>query len=537
MGAPESRRPEEDRTSPFRAAEGAPPAFTVFADGPALELRPEWLGNPKAGTPQRTFGKNMERERQDARLEPLRGPRQEGRNTPKEENNPALRDEREAPPARFRMEGDDWNDSPWHRTPPRVEGLEGFPMQLQLPPVAPAQMERHQSNREGRTESRTRAEGESASISLNFPGQAPRAEATFNPPTGPLGYAGSAPTGPAQQSWAPGPPTASGPTPFYATNVQWTQYPQYPAQAPVLYAQGYWVAGQGPGPPILGNAQQYNQPYPAVGAGASADAGAGPPGRGGPPGYPPAYPYAPPPPAWNQPPYGAHASQPTKVFQPFKTKIFKGVRGEKGAKARRFVKIMEMYRDSTPEMTQSQMGVTMYANMDDTAKDWIHAEDEEYKRAKGGMLLLHNWEELRRRFLERWGEVNPAESLERLENLAQGKDEEVVSLASRARELFEEAHQYDEKIMIHKFMKALHAPLQQGLQTRGADTFERAVKVAIELEDGIWAMSDYKSSRAEKQGGDIVRLAEKETPRVNSSAVSAPPAPTARPDPCKDCVT
>jgi hypothetical protein len=173
-----------------------------------------------------------------------------------------------------------------------------------------------------------RTEGESASISLNFSGQAPRVEATLNPPVGLPGYAGPAPMGPTQQSWAPGPPTATGPTPFCATNVQWTQYPQYPAQAPIVYAQGYWPAGQGPGPPILENAQQYNQPYPAAGV------GRGPPGGGGPPGYPSAYPYAPPPPAWNQPPYGAHASQPTKVFQPFKTKIFKGVRGEKGAKAR-----------------------------------------------------------------------------------------------------------------------------------------------------------------------------------------------------------
>jgi hypothetical protein len=46
-----------------------------------------------------------------------------------------------------------------------------------------------------------------------------------------------------------------------------------------------------------------------------------------------------------------------------------------------------------------------------------------------------------------------------LGNLTQEKDEDVASLASRARELFEEAHQYDEKIKIHKFMKALHAPL------------------------------------------------------------------------------
>jgi hypothetical protein len=71
-------------------------------------------------------------------------------------------------------------------------------------------------------------------------------------------------------------------------------------------------------------------------------------------------------------------------------------------------------------------------------------------------------------------------------------------------------------------MKALHAPLQQGLRTRGADTFERAVKVAIELEDGIWAMSDYKTSNKEKQGGDTVRLAEEDTQKVNSSTVPAP---------------
>jgi hypothetical protein len=88
--------------------------------------------------------------------------------------------------------------------------------------------------------------------------------------------------------------------------------------------------------------------------------------------------------------------------------------------------------------------------------------------------------------------------------------------------LFEEAHQYDEKIKIHKLMKALHAPLQQGLQTRGADTFKRAVKVAIELEDGIWAMSDYKTSNKEKQGGDTVCLAEEDTQKVNSSTVPAP---------------
>jgi hypothetical protein len=55
------------------------------------------------------------------------------------------------------------------------------------------------------------------------------------------------------------------------------------------------------------------------------------------------------------------------------------MKGEKGAKARRFVKTMEMYCDSTLGMTEGQMEGTMYANMDDSAKDWIHAEDKEYK--------------------------------------------------------------------------------------------------------------------------------------------------------------
>jgi hypothetical protein len=72
------------------------------------------------------------------------------------------------------------------------------------------------------------------------------------------------------------------------------------------------------------------------------------------------------------------------------------------------------------------------------------------------------------------------------------------------------------------FIKALHAPLQQSLQTRGVDTFERAVKVAIKLEDAIWAMSDYKTSNKEKQGGDTSCLAEEDTQKVNSSTVPAP---------------
>jgi hypothetical protein len=95
LGAPELRQSEEDRNSPFRAAEGAPPGFTALATGPTLNLRPEWLSNPK-GTPQRTPGENFGHGTQDARASQMGAFRPGVRNAPEEENNPALREKHRA---------------------------------------------------------------------------------------------------------------------------------------------------------------------------------------------------------------------------------------------------------------------------------------------------------------------------------------------------------------------------------------------------------------------------------------------------------
>jgi hypothetical protein len=106
--------------------------------------------------------------------------------------------------------------------------LSDFPPQPQLPQGTPAQMVKEQSSSEVPVESHARTGGGSASVSLNFPGQASRVKATFNPQAGPIGYPGPAPTGPTQQSWTSGPPTATGPTPFPTNIPQWPQYLQYP---------------------------------------------------------------------------------------------------------------------------------------------------------------------------------------------------------------------------------------------------------------------------------------------------------------------
>jgi hypothetical protein len=82
LGAPELRRPEDDRNSPFRAAEEAPPGFTVLAAGPTLNLRPEWLSNPR-GTPQRTPGGTFGHGQQDAQADQLGAPRPRGRDAPR----------------------------------------------------------------------------------------------------------------------------------------------------------------------------------------------------------------------------------------------------------------------------------------------------------------------------------------------------------------------------------------------------------------------------------------------------------------------
>jgi hypothetical protein len=218
LGARELRQPEEDRNSPFRAAKGAPPGFTALATGPRLNLRPEWLSNPR-GTPQRTPGKNFRHGTQDARAGQMGAFRPRVRNAPGEKNNPALREKQEPAPARLRFKEDEWGGSPKRQAPAKLEGLSDFPARPQLPQGPPAQMVKEQSSSEVPVKSHAGTGGGSASVSLNFPGQASRVEATFNPQAGSIGYPGPAPTGPTQQSWTSGPPTATGPTPFPTNNA------------------------------------------------------------------------------------------------------------------------------------------------------------------------------------------------------------------------------------------------------------------------------------------------------------------------------
>jgi hypothetical protein len=220
LGASESRQPEKDRNSPFRAAEGAPPGFTALAAGPTLNLRPEWLSNPR-GTPQRTPGETFGHGTQDARAGQMGAFRPGVRNAPGEENNPALQEKREPAPARLRFEEDEWGGSSKRRASAKLEALSDFPAQPQLPQGLPAQMVKEQSSSEVTVKSHAGTGGGSASVSLTFPGQASRVEATFNPQAGPTGYPGPAPTGPTQQSWTSGPPTATGPTRFPTKNAQW----------------------------------------------------------------------------------------------------------------------------------------------------------------------------------------------------------------------------------------------------------------------------------------------------------------------------
>jgi hypothetical protein len=197
---------------------------------------------------------------------------------------PGLREKRESALARLRFEEDEWGGSSKRQASAKLEGLSDFLVRPQLPQGPPAHMVKEQSSSEVSVESHTGIGGGSASVSLNSPGQASRVEATFNPQAGPIGYPGPAPTGPTQQSWTSGPPTARGPTPFPTNNAQWPQYPQYPVP-PAAPPSGYCAAGQG-GAHFAGNAQPYGYSYPNAGGG-------GPPA--GPPGYPPAYSIAPPP--------------------------------------------------------------------------------------------------------------------------------------------------------------------------------------------------------------------------------------------------
>jgi hypothetical protein len=70
---------------------GSPLGFTALATVPTLNLRPEWLSNPR-GTPQRTPGENFGHGTQDAGAGQMGAFRPGVRNAPGEENNPALQE-------------------------------------------------------------------------------------------------------------------------------------------------------------------------------------------------------------------------------------------------------------------------------------------------------------------------------------------------------------------------------------------------------------------------------------------------------------
>jgi hypothetical protein len=120
-----------DQNSPFRAAEGAPPGFTALATGPTLNVRPEWLSNPR-GTAQRTPGENFGHGPHDAHAGQLGAPRPRGLDASREDNNLALRKEWKPAPTRLRFEEDEWGDSPKRQAPAKLEGLANFPTHPRL---------------------------------------------------------------------------------------------------------------------------------------------------------------------------------------------------------------------------------------------------------------------------------------------------------------------------------------------------------------------------------------------------------------------
>jgi hypothetical protein len=73
--------------------------------------------------------------------------------------------------------------------------ISDFPARPQLSQGPPAQQVKEQSNSEVPVESHAGTGGGSASVSLTFPGQASRVEATFNPQAGSTGYLGASADG------------------------------------------------------------------------------------------------------------------------------------------------------------------------------------------------------------------------------------------------------------------------------------------------------------------------------------------------------
>lgn len=171
-----------------------------------------------------------------------------------------------------------------------------------------------------------------------------------------------------------------------------------------------------------------------------------------------------------------------KAFTAPRFTAFSGTPEEEGQKARHFLGLVEMHAAVTKGVTNSQKILIAVTNMKGAASEWFFTTNDRHAELYGGQPLFNSFQRFKELFLQRFGQMNTANAMAKLEAVKLKKGETVATFAQALENLFYSANLVDEQAKLYYFFRAIGDPLKS--QVRGCKplTLNQAIQDAVHFD-------------------------------------------------------
>ena len=153
-----------------------------------------------------------------------------------------------------------------------------------------------------------------------------------------------------------------------------------------------------------------------------------------------------------------------------------------------------MHAAVTKGVTNSQKILIAVTNMKGAASEWFFMTNDRHAELYGGQPLFNSFQRFKELFLQRFGQMNTANAMEKLETVKLKKGETVATFAQALENLFYSANLVDEQAKLYYFFRAIEDPLKS--QVRGCKplTLNQAIQDAIHFDQRM-SIEEQKQSR------------------------------------------
>ena len=182
-----------------------------------------------------------------------------------------------------------------------------------------------------------------------------------------------------------------------------------------------------------------------------------------------------------------------KTFAAPRFATFGGTPEEEGQRARHFMDLVQMHAAVTRGVTDNQKILIAVTNMKGAASEWYFTTNDRHAELYGGKPLFDSWPKFKDLFLQRFGQMNTANAMAKLETVKLKKGESVATFAQTLENLFYSANLVDEQAKLYSFFRAIADPLKS--QVRGCKplTLNQAIQDAIHFDQRMSKEEQQKS--------------------------------------------